>query len=49
MEDLLDAPSEQERAGWLDLRDTAILLLLYGAGCASVRRWASPNPWSRGF
>lgn len=32
MEDLLDAPSEQERAGWLDLRDTAILLLLYGAG-----------------
>ena len=32
MEDLLDAPSEQERASWLDLRDTAILLLLYGAG-----------------
>ena len=32
MEDLLDAPSEQERAGWLDLRDAAILLLLYGAG-----------------
>jgi len=32
MEDLLDAPSEQERANWLDLRDTAILLLLYAAG-----------------
>ncbi len=32
MEDLLDAPSEQERASWLDLRDTAVLLLLYGAG-----------------
>jgi integrase/recombinase XerC len=32
MEDLLDAPSEQERADWLDLRDTAILLLLYAAG-----------------
>src|SRR4029077_6786189 len=32
MENLLDHPSEQERAGWLDLRDAAILLLLYGAG-----------------
>ncbi len=32
MEDLLDAPSEQERPSWLDLRDAAILLLLYGAG-----------------
>ena len=32
MDDLLDAPSEQERAPWLDLRDTAVLLLLYGAG-----------------
>jgi integrase/recombinase XerC len=32
MEDLLDAPPDQERAAWLDLRDAAILLLLYGAG-----------------
>ena len=32
MDDLLDAPSEQERAPWLDLRDAAVLLLLYGAG-----------------
>ena len=32
MEDVLDAPSEQEREAWLDLRDAAILLLLYGAG-----------------
>lgn len=32
MDDLLDAPSEQEREPWLDLRDAAVLLLLYGAG-----------------
>ncbi len=33
MGDLLDAdPAEQERAPWLDLRDQAVLLLLYGAG-----------------
>jgi len=32
MEDLLDAEPEQERAAWIDLRDTAVLLLLYGAG-----------------
>jgi integrase/recombinase XerC len=32
MEDLLDAPPEQEREDWLDLRDTAVLLLLYAAG-----------------
>src|SRR5262249_16620218 len=32
MEDLLDAAPEQERAAWIDLRDAAILLLLYGAG-----------------
>jgi integrase/recombinase XerC len=32
MEDLLDAPAEQEREAWLDLRDAAVLLLLYGAG-----------------
>lgn len=32
MEDLLDAAPEQERAAWIDLRDSAILLLLYGAG-----------------
>ena len=32
MEDLLDAPAEQEREAWLDLRDGAVLLLLYGAG-----------------
>jgi integrase/recombinase XerC len=32
MEDLLDAAPEQERAAWIDLRDGAILLLLYGAG-----------------
>jgi integrase/recombinase XerC len=32
MEDLLDATPEQERAAWIDLRDNAILLLLYGAG-----------------
>ncbi len=32
MDELLDAASEQERAAWIDLRDGAILLLLYGAG-----------------
>ncbi|HYX03086.1 MAG TPA: tyrosine recombinase XerC [Reyranella sp.] len=32
MEDLLDVAPEQERAAWIDLRDNAILLLLYGAG-----------------
>ena len=32
MEDLLDAPAEQEREAWLDLRDAAVLILLYGAG-----------------
>jgi integrase/recombinase XerC len=32
MEDLLDAPAEQEREAWIDLRDAAVLLLLYGAG-----------------
>jgi integrase/recombinase XerC len=32
MEDLLDAAPDRERAAWLDLRDAAILLLLYGAG-----------------
>jgi integrase/recombinase XerC len=32
MEDLLDAAPEQERAAWIDLRDSAVLLLLYGAG-----------------
>jgi integrase/recombinase XerC len=32
MEDLLDAAPAQERAAWIDLRDAAILLLLYGAG-----------------
>jgi integrase/recombinase XerC len=32
MEDLLEAPAEQDREAWLDLRDAAVLLLLYGAG-----------------
>jgi integrase/recombinase XerC len=32
MEDLLDTEPERERAAWIDLRDTAVLLLLYGAG-----------------
>ena len=32
MEDLLDSESEVERAPWIDLRDSAVLLLLYGAG-----------------
>jgi integrase/recombinase XerC len=32
MEDLLEAPAEQEREAWLDLRDAAVLMLLYGAG-----------------
>ena len=32
MEDLLEAPAEQEREAWLDLRDAAVLVLLYGAG-----------------
>lgn len=32
MEDLLDTESEQERAPWIDKRDAAVLLLLYGAG-----------------
>lgn len=32
MEDLLDAESDQERAPWIDRRDAAVLILLYGAG-----------------
>jgi len=32
MEDLLDAEPEMERAPWIDLRDAAVLILLYGAG-----------------
>mgnify|MGYP003580529015 FL=1 len=32
MNDLLEAPTEQAREAWLDLRDAAVLLLLYGAG-----------------
>lgn len=32
MEELLDTPSEREREAWVELRDTAVLLLLYGAG-----------------
>jgi integrase/recombinase XerC len=32
MDDLLDTASDQDRAAWLDLRDHAVLLLLYAAG-----------------
>ena len=32
MEDLLETPAESEREAWIERRDTAILLLLYGAG-----------------
>jgi len=32
MTELLDTAPDQERAAWIDLRDTAVLLLLYGAG-----------------
>ncbi len=32
MTELLDTPAERERDAWIDLRDTAVLLLLYGAG-----------------
>jgi integrase/recombinase XerC len=32
MEDLLDQPAETQREGWIERRDTAMLLLLYGAG-----------------
>jgi integrase/recombinase XerC len=32
MTELLDTPPDQERDAWVDLRDTAVLLLLYGAG-----------------
>jgi integrase/recombinase XerC len=32
MDELLATPAEQERDAWLELRDTAVLLLLYGAG-----------------
>jgi integrase/recombinase XerC len=32
MEELLETPSEQDRDAWVELRDTAVLLLLYGAG-----------------
>jgi integrase/recombinase XerC len=32
MQDLLDAAPDQERAAWIDLRDSAIFVLLYGAG-----------------
>ena len=30
--ELLDTPADREREAWIDLRDTAVLLLLYGAG-----------------
>jgi len=32
MDELLETESEQEREPWIDKRDTAVLLLLYGAG-----------------
>ena len=32
MADLLEAESERDRDLWLDLRDSAVLILLYGAG-----------------
>ena len=32
MEEVLDSAPEQDRAAWIDLRDNAVLLLLYGAG-----------------
>jgi integrase/recombinase XerC len=32
MEELLDQPAEAAREAWIERRDTAILLLLYGAG-----------------
>jgi integrase/recombinase XerC len=32
MEDLLEQPAETQRDGWIERRDTAVLLLLYGAG-----------------
>ena len=32
MADVLDAPQDREREAWLDLRDAAVLILLYGAG-----------------
>lgn len=32
MDDLLEAESEQDREPWIDKRDAAVLLLLYGAG-----------------
>ncbi len=32
MEDVLQAESDQDRAPWIDLRDAAVLILLYGAG-----------------
>ena len=32
MEAVLDSAPEQDRAAWIDLRDSAVLLLLYGAG-----------------
>jgi integrase/recombinase XerC len=32
MEDVLAAEPDRERAPWIDLRDAAVLILLYGAG-----------------
>jgi integrase/recombinase XerC len=32
MTELLQTPADREREAWIDLRDTAVLLLLYGAG-----------------
>jgi integrase/recombinase XerC len=32
MEDLLEQPAETHRDGWIERRDAAVLLLLYGAG-----------------
>jgi integrase/recombinase XerC len=43
MEELLEAPAEQEREAWLDLRDAAVLMLLYGAGLRIGEALALPK------
>ena len=43
MEELLEAPAEQEREAWLDLRDAAVLVLLYGAGLRIGEALALPK------
>jgi integrase/recombinase XerC len=47
MESCSTAPAEQSARPWLDLRATAVLMLLYGAGLRIGEALASPRRPSR--